>query len=184
MRIQRIFLWLNILFLSGCTAIFGACTSNWDEEVMLSDGRTIIIERSVVRQRGGGELASGDFGSRPKLYTIKFRDPDPPFGLIEWQSTKFSETWPEYPLVLDKEQGGVVVYSRFKFSKICKYIYTDGRWEEELLPSRIEAIATNLLISDYDDRPRTVTLEIKRRRNSDVGYKRNIKVGPEVEPCI
>lgn len=183
MRLKRIFLWLNILFLGGCTAIFGACTSTWDEEVMLSDGRTIMIERSIIRQRGGGELASGDFGSRPKLYTIKFYDPDPPFGLIEWQSTKFSETWPEYPLVLDKEQGEIVVYSRFKFSKICKYRYVNNNWEEERLPPRVEVVATNLLISNYSDRPRTVTLETKKIRNSDVGYKRNVKIGPEIDSC-
>ncbi len=183
-RLKRIFLWLNILFLGGCTAIFGACTSTWDEEVILSDGRVILVERKIIRERGGDELSLNASGAKTKIYTIGFNDPDGLHKIIKWQSMKYTAAlWPDYPLVLDKEQGDFVVYSSLGAGSVCKYKYIDGRWVEELLPSRVPEMDSNLLISDYQDRPGMVTLKIKMQRNADARYWQDAKIGPDINKC-
>jgi len=185
MKFSRIFLWLNILFLGGCAAIFGGCSSVWDEDVKLSDGREIVVERIIEREGGGDEIALNPSGSKPKLYILKFRDPDNPSEWIEWRSTKFSDMrWPEFPLILDKEQGAFVVYSMISTcAGFLKYRYVDKQWQEEPLPPVFEAIPANLLVHDYEGRPGRVTLEIKKKRNSDVRSRLDAVVGPKIKMC-
>lgn len=50
---QRIGLVLSTSILGGCAAIFGGCSSVWDEDVKLSDGREIVVVRTIEHERGG-----------------------------------------------------------------------------------------------------------------------------------
>ena len=52
--------------LSAC----GAGSQKWKEEVQLSDGRIIVVEREMVNERGGDEWASNWGGSKSKEYRI------------------------------------------------------------------------------------------------------------------
>lgn len=184
MKFNRIFLLFGIFFLGACTSILGSCTSTWDEEVMLSDGRIILVKRSIVRERGGDEWAINRSGSKPKLYTLEFQDPDKSDTVIKWQSKKYTTSlWPDYPLALNKEKDSFVVYSSHGAGTACKYRYTNNQWIEEALPLRITEVTTNLLISDYNNRPNTVTLKTKMQRNADTRYWRDTKIGPDITHC-
>lgn len=101
---------------------------------------------------------------------------------------KFDQArWPEFPLILDKKQGDFVVYSTIGVAPGCmgysKYRYTGKQWQEELLPIVFEALPANLLIHDYKGRPSRVTLDVKKKRNSDILSRRDAKVGPRVKMC-
>jgi len=63
---------LGFLFMLGVT--MNACSSseNWKEEVQLSDGRIIVVERERLGESGGDEWASNRSGSKPKEYRIRF----------------------------------------------------------------------------------------------------------------
>ncbi len=173
--------WLVVTVIAVFLLIFGY-SSIWSEDVKLSDGREISVRRVIKLSAGGDEL--NPWGKYPKLHILKFRNPDDPSEWIEWKSTKFWGTWlPEYPLVLDKEQGVFVVYSTTGTSSACKYRYVDKQWQEEAIPPVIEVIPANLLVGDYKGRPGRVTLEIKKKKNADVYFQRRAKIGPKIERC-
>ncbi|MHB1184439.1 MAG: hypothetical protein ACYC4A_07040 [Desulfobulbia bacterium] len=73
----------------------------WQEEVKLSTGETITIDREV-RHAGGGAAWPQGQGSIPREHIIRFRYPAQTGKFIEWRSTKLSPaTYAELPLVLD-----------------------------------------------------------------------------------
>ncbi|NVN90381.1 MAG: hypothetical protein HXX11_07220 [Desulfuromonadales bacterium] len=99
----------------GCPLLgylgFGG-TEKWKEEVPLSNGRVIVVERETLREGGGGEWASNRSGTKPKEYRIRFAHPDGSGKMIEWRSTKKSpRTYPEFPLILDLESGQPIVFA-------------------------------------------------------------------------
>lgn len=134
---------------AGFFGLFGG-SEKWKEEVRLSDGRVIVVERELISEAGGDEWASNRSGTKPKEYRIRFSHPDRTQEKIGWQSTKKSpRTWPEVPLVLDMESGQPIVFSLVAISAGCeiysKYIYHNGAWIEESLPEQFEKRTTNLL---------------------------------------
>ena len=54
---------------AGLFGLFGG-SNKWKEEVQLSDGRIITVERELLSEAGGDEWASNRSGSKPKEYRI------------------------------------------------------------------------------------------------------------------
>ncbi len=161
----------------------------WVEEVQLSDGRIIVIERETLREGGGDEWVSNRSGTKPKEYRILFNYPDGQVNKIEWRSTKNSpSTWPESPLILDLEAGVPTIYTIVHISDACeiysKYFFKDGIWLEAELPDIFEERATNLLLRDGVDMPTHVDLNKKHKFNNEIGYRKSLKkVGPKRKVC-
>lgn len=182
----------RIPFYFLATVIFiitvSGCSSRWEEEVLLSDGRTIVIQREVLRESGGDEWAVNRKGSKLKQFVIRFQSPDEPRREIEWRGVKTSPTkWPEHPLILDVESGHFIVFSEVGDSAGCgkfsKYIESEGVWIEERLPESFEPKISNLLIHDYEGMSSHVSLEKKRKRNADVMAAPFMRVGPKLISC-
>lgn len=167
----------------------GAGSENWKEEVKLSDGRIIVVEREKLNERGGDEWASNRSGTKPKEYRIRFTYPDGTGKMIEWRTKKISpQTWPEIPLVFDVESGQPTIFSLVAISPVCevysKYVYRNGAWAAEVLPEQFVQRTTNLFFGDGKDMPKFVDLEEKRKRNSGDGYRRALtQVGPTRKVC-
>ena len=173
------------------TSVFGCFggTEKWKEEVRLSDGRVINVDRETLREGGGGEIVSNRSGTKPKEHRIRFSNPDGSGKMIEWRSTKKEDQgWPEVPLILDLESGQPIVFASVGIKARCemysKYIYRDGVWSEEVLPETFEKRTTNLFIRDGVDMPKFVDLETKRKGNAEIGYSRSLRqVGPTRQIC-
>jgi hypothetical protein len=175
-----------IMCLFGCMRCAG--TEKWREEVQLSDGRVIVVERETVWVGGGGEIVTSP-GVKPKEYRIRFTNPDSSGQQIEWRSTKNSpQTWPESPLILDIKNGKPVVLTILSIDPVCeiylKYSYLQGTWIEEKLPVEFEKSTTNLYLRESRNMPRFVDLKEKKENNEDMGYRQSLKqVGPNRKVC-
>jgi hypothetical protein len=175
------------LSLTGCGG-----NEKWEEEVQLSNGKIIVIERELIMEGGGAEWASNRSLSKPKEYRIQFADPNDAKKMIEWYSRKKStDTWPEIPLVLDILQGKVVVFSSTSRSGGCliynKYIYQNGAWVEENLPPTFEQRTTNLFVFREKDFKKFIDVKIKQVVINEHGgvypYARYDLVGPTHPNC-
>jgi hypothetical protein len=184
--ISFVLLGVTIVNVTGC---LGFGKEKWKEEVQLSDGRIIVIERELLREGGGDEWVSNRNLSKHKEYRIRFPQPDRSGKLIEWRSTrKTPSTWPEIPLILDIESGQPIIFSIADIRDHCeiyiKYIYRNGAWIEEVLPKMFEKRTTNLLLKLGVDMPSYVDLKTKRKLNAEIGYRKSIRqVGPNREVC-
>lgn len=164
-------------------------SEKWKEEVQLSNGRIIVIERETLNERGGDEWAFNRSGTKPKEYRLRFASLDVPGKTIEWQSTRKSPgTWPEKPLILDFVAGEPVVFSIVSISEVCevylKYSYRNHVWINEALPETFAKRMANLLLRDSRKMPPVVDLEAKRKANAEIGYRRSLKqVGPTRQIC-
>ena len=164
-------------------------TEKWKEEVQLSDGEIIVIDRETLREGGGDEWASNRSGSKPKEYRVKFSHPSALGKIIEWHSTKVdSQTWPESPLLLDLDNAQPVVFSILSITAICdvysKYVYQNGVWIEEALSEKFAERTSNLFIGGGVDMPKLIDLAAKRRAIDDGGYRDSLKqVGPTKKVC-
>lgn len=159
-------------------------TEKWKEEVQLSDGRLIVVDRETLHERGGGEIVSNRSGTKPKERRIRFAHPDGSEKMIEWRSTKKDDgRWPEKPLILDLESGQPIVFTLVAISDAyeiySKYVYRNDVWNEEALPERFAERTTNLFIRDGVDMPKFVDLETKRKNNKSKSYRKSLRqVGP------
>ena len=178
---------MGITSINACGFLGFGGTEKWKEEVKLSDGRIIVIERKIVNESGGGEWASNRSGLKPKDYYIWF-DLNGSGKTIEWHTLKKSSMlFPEIPLILDLENGQPVIYTLVGVRPACeaynKYIYRNGTWIEEKLPEKFEPRASNLLVRG-EDIPKFVNLETKRKDSEDPGTRREVRqVGPTREVC-
>lgn len=154
----------------------------WKEEVKLSDGRVIVIEREVVMKSGGDEWAINRSGKKSKEKRIRFEYPEGSGKKIEWRSKKISPgTYPESPLILDFESGQPIVFTIVAVSEgdeiYSKYVYRNGAWIEEALPDTFEKRITNLYLKTVGSG--FIDLETKRKNNAKPGYSINLReVGP------
>lgn len=173
-----------IFLLAGC-----AKTVSWQEEVQLSDGRVIVVERETLRAPGGDDLAHGGSGTTPKERRIRFEYPPGSGQYIEWRSTKVSPSIvPEIPLVLEVHEGTPIVLAIVAISAGCeaytRYAYVDGKWLEESLPEKFEKAVTNLYLKSSPSMPSFVDLAMKHKENSDIRYFRTLKqAGPRRIVC-
>lgn len=168
-----------------------ACTKGpitWSEEVQLSDGRVIVVEREAIYVGGGDEWASNRSGRKIDEYRIRFASPDEAGKTIEWRSTKKSpRTYPEVPLLFNMSSERPTIFSLVAISNGCeiysKYVYRKGAWVEEPLPERFNQLTTNLMFGSKRDLPKLVTLAEKKQRN-DAGYRQSLKqIGPTRKVC-
>lgn len=179
-----------LMILGGSMSACAGGSAKWKEEVQLSDSRIIVVEREIIRERGGDEWASNRSGTKPKEYRIRFANPDGSGKVVEWRSTKVSPgTWPEVPLVLDMEDGYPVVFSSVFNVGGChiysKYLYLNSAWVEEALPEKFQQRATNLLVFDPVDIPEFMNLKTKYEIDSDDlrGNRGFAQVGPTRKVC-
>lgn len=174
---RMIVLFILILNLAVTTATacgfmgFGG-TEKWKEEVQLSDGRVIVIERERMLESGGDEWSSNRRGLKPKEHYIKFVNPDRSGKMIEWQTIKKSpRKYPEIPLVLNIDSGYLVIFTLVGVGPDCevynKYIYQNGVWSEETLPEKFEPKITNLLVRNSEDVQKYINLKTKQKEIED-----------------
>lgn len=181
-------IWL-VLAIGVSTNACGSRDQKWGEEVRLSDGRIIVVERETIMEPGGDEWAHNRAGVKPREYRIRFPAPDGSTQTIEWKSIKKSpRTWPEHPLILDVESGQPIVFSSASISDGCevylKYRYQNGAWVEQALPEQFQQRATNLLIRNGIGMPQFVNLQEKREGNAEPSYRRALRhVGPSRKVC-
>lgn len=185
---QRLIAFVLILIAGACLVACGSGSERWQEEVQLSDGRVIVVERELILEAGGDEWASNRSGSKPKEDRIRFTLPDRSGEIIEWRSKKMSpQTWPEIPLILDVESDHMVVFASVFNSRGCniysKYHYNNRAWVEERLPQKFKQRATNLFIFRSKDKQRFVDLEAKQKNISDARSRLFRQVGPTNPDC-
>jgi len=147
-------------------SVFGG-SDKWKEEVQLSDGRVIVIERMKTYESGGDEWASNRRGIKPKDQYIRFVHPKEPSKTIEWKSIKKSSGgYPEIPLNLDINSENLVLFTIVGVGTACeaynKYIYQNGTWIEEKLPEKFEPLPRNLFVRVFDEMPEYINLQTKR----------------------
>ncbi len=177
---------LLVLLLAGALLVkcFVYLPDNWQEEVKLSDGRIIVIDRVLLRQGGGQEFIHLS-NSRPKEFRLKFTHPDNPKTTIEWRGSKMSNmSNPEIPLILDMEAGNPVIYTRVGIRNVeimySKYIYQLGSWQEEELPEIFPEKKSNLFTGTKSGMPGYIDLKTKDLDLKEIGYPKTLKkVGPK-----
>lgn len=180
---------LLTLFLGLSVTACGAGSIKWKEEVRLSDGKVIVVERDAIYVAGGAEWASNPSGSKINEYRVRFEYPVGSSQMIEWHSVKKSHrTYPEIPLVLEKLATEPTIYSLVAISNGCevysKYVYQNGVWVEEQLPEQFEQRTTNFLFASKKDLPALLKLAEKNKRNDDIGHRRALyQVGPNRKVC-
>jgi hypothetical protein len=167
----------------------GAGNSSWKEEVQLSDGKVIVVERDAIYVSGGAEWASNSSGSKINEYRIRFEYPAGSSRMVEWHSVKKSpRTYPEIPLVLDMLATEPTIFSLVAISNGCevysKYVYRNGAWAEEKLSQLFEQRTTNLLFASKKDLPTLLKLADKNKRNDDIGHRKALyQAGPNLKVC-
>ena len=177
------------LILATTLSACGEGNINWKEEVQLSDGKVIEVQRDAIYVGGGGEWASNRSLSKINEYRIRFEYPIGSKQTIEWRSTKKDPyTYPETPLVLDMQTDKPTIFSVIAISELgcyvySKYEYQNGKWKEESLPEQFEQHPTNLLFGSQKSLPRLLNLAEKNKRNNN-GYRDFFKnVGPNLKVC-
>jgi len=180
---------LGILLMIGLSMTACSGPIKWKEEVQLSDGKVIVVDRESIYESGGDEWASNRSGVKIKAFHIRFPNPDGSGKMIEWKTTKVSpRRYPEVPLVFDIEEGKPTVFTLLSVSPTCgvysKYVYQNGIWTEKKLPEQFEKHTTNLLFGSYKDAPNLINFQEKYKRNDQPGYRKALKqVGPSIKVC-
>lgn len=183
MRTKMILMALAALALAGCSK-----TVTWKEEVQLSDGRVIVVERETLRVSGGPELAHGGSGTSPKEERIRFEFPHGSGQEVEWHSTRMSGMgWPETPLILDFEVdtpyvitlnsgGGCLYYSM--------YVYQRNAWSEKALEESIPQRKSNLFLKSGPGMGGLIQLALKDKESNSNHYDKTLRiVGPAKAIC-
>jgi hypothetical protein len=161
----------------------------WQEEVQLSTGETIVIDRDVRHEGGGAAWPHGQ-GTIPREFLIRFRYPHTTGPLIERRSTKLTPaTYAELPLVLDiAADKSWYIYTHF-WEKGCrvylKYQLVEGIWKEVALAEDIEVHPSNLYLeAGWNGIQGLVRLDEKNRVLSWLYYTPDFKqVGPKRKVC-
>lgn len=162
----------------------GAGSIKWKEEVQLSDGKVIVVERETIYESGGAEWASNSSGMKAKEDRIRFEYPAGSGRWVEWHTIKVDNgRWPEIPLILDVKENQPFVFSLVATSNCCevysKYVYKNGIWIEEPLPELFEQHTTNLLFASQKNLPPLLKLAEKNKRNDDIGHRKALyQAGP------
>jgi hypothetical protein len=179
--------------MSGLLFSLTGCTKNvrWQEEVQLSTGEVIVIDREVKHAGGGAAWPQGQ-GSIPKEHIIRFRAPAHGDRLIEWHSTRLDKsTYAELPLALDVDADKTwMIFTRLPLGGACsqylKYAFKNGVWVEVRLPEKIGVHRTNLfLAASSNDISGLIGIAEKTRVNANPGYPRALRqVGPNRFWCM
>lgn len=177
---------LVCLVLAGCES-----KVKWQEEVKLSTGEIITIDREVKHKGGGAAWPRGQ-GSVPMEHLIRFRYPAQTGPLIEWRSTRLEPqgTYAELPLVLDLGADKTwLIITRHWITGACiryvKYQFRNGIWTEPSLPEDIDIHSTNLFLAAGSNEIKgLISLAEKVQENASIGYPKHLrKVGPKRVIC-
>ena len=186
--ILRVFKTIGLALILGASlTACGAGSEKWKEEVQLSDGKVIVVERELVLESGGDEWASNRRGVKPKENRLHFPNPDGSGNVIEWHSIKKDiSIRPEVPLILDFESGHAIIFSSVSDPRGChiysKYLYLHDKWVEEKLPPTFAQHHTNLYIFQNEGL-KFISLEKKRENMADYRNTRFVEVGPTHPNC-
>lgn len=182
----------------GMSACTGTSDIDWKEEVRLSDGRIVVIERAVTLLGGASRSFLPEMGTgKSDEHRIRFASSAGIGKAIEWHSTKRDYlTYPETPLVFELDSSsqpiiftivGPVVSTTPPCAKYSKYIYRNGVWTEEALPEKFDQLATNLWLVQFPEKryaPKLLTLAEKRKLNPIDEYAPAFRqVGPAPKAC-
>lgn len=181
---------IAVLILSAAF-LLTACskTVKWKEDVQLSTGEVIVIERETRFKPGGGEIATSS-GWKPEVSFIRFHYPPGSKEMVEWRTTKLSQTYrtEEHPLVLNVDGASrkpfiIALHTLTTATdRYVKFVLTDGAWTEVQLPDTFEPIPVNLLVGSRATKiERHVTLEQKRAEDLSRYHHRLRRVGPTRE---
>lgn len=80
-----VFSTIGLILTLGVSVSACGGSESWKEQVQLSDGRVIVVDRELIREAGGDEWVANRSGSKPKEYRIRFVDPDGSGKMIEWR---------------------------------------------------------------------------------------------------
>jgi len=182
---------LGLAFLLTVVAFPAACAPGnktkivkWQEEVKLSTGKVIVVERET-RFKGGGD----PFQGAADIMTIRFHYPPDAKEVIEWRTVRHDAELhftPEYPLVLDVDprRHGLYVITRAggttgACNEYWRYRYENGAWHDDMLPETFETRPSNLFLdAEKLTTPSYVNLEMNR----ESGKRKNIRfrqIGPD-----
>lgn len=184
---------LSVAMALGLLLSLSGCTKNvqWQEEVQLSSGAVITIDREVKHAGGGAAWPQGQ-GSIPKEHIIRFRAPAHGDLLIEWHSSRLDKsTYAELPLALNVDADKTwTIFTRLPLGGACsqylKYAFKNGVWVEVRLAETIGVHRTNLfLAADSNDISGLIGIAEKTRENANPGYPRALRqVGPNRFWCM
>ncbi|MYM21077.1 hypothetical protein GTP46_00235 [Duganella sp. FT135W] len=183
MRAKLLLLILVYVSLVACTK----SPSQWQEEVKLSSGETIVITRQTDYVSGGGEWASNPDLSRADIRHLKFTFPLNSSQPVEWHSQpEPGGLYPESPLIFDIESGVPVVIAVGSVSRECpeyrRYAHLSTGWQRQPLSAADWQRATNLLIDSSNEY--LITLEQKQKLNETGAYSKRIRtIDPSVKAC-
>jgi hypothetical protein len=180
---------LVLLALGGC-GVIGGGVRQWQEEVALPDGKTIVVERShVLGSTLDRELSSMNAPPGAKSYAISI--PLPNGGQAKWEA----ENKDMIPMALSVAGEGVQIlaspsdcaaYSRFgrPVPPFLIFRYDNGHWVRATIDQFPSAIAeANLMIStstqDAVDEigKGLVTARAVKRLNEGIGRRRIYRQG-------
>lgn len=166
---------LGVLIMTGC----GERTASWKEEVLLHDGKKIVVERS--RTRGGTVVK--EIGQDPETkWTIKFRNPYKGDELVSFEVEggvtlmilDFDMGKPYLAMIADRGDAYYSFgcpnppYVAFTYDRVWQRIPLD-----QLLP---QFVKTNLTIGGSEDihmpGSRAMTVEEVREYNNRPGLGR------------
>lgn len=152
----------------------------WQEEVKLSTGEVIVVERETRFKPSGGDPVRSS-GWAADVMAIRFRYPPDSKNVIEWRTVRYDGTGggnyrhPEVPLVFDINQIPGKIYlitnaggSKGGCDEYWRYRYENGVWRADMLPETFETRPPNLLLaSDEINTPSQITLDFKRKFEAD-----------------
>lgn len=164
-----------IAFPAACAPPNQTKIVKWQEEVKLSTGEVIVVERETRFKPSGGEPFRGS-GWAADVMTIRFHYPPDSKNVIEWRTVRYGAErhfTPEYPLALDVGQDRSIYLIALAAGKgACdeyyRYRYDNGQWKDDMLSEVFEKRAPNLLLgSDEINTPPQITLDFKRKFEAD-----------------
>jgi hypothetical protein len=166
-----------VTFPAACAPPGQTKTVKWQEEVKLSTGEVIVVERETHFKPSGGEPFRGS-GWAADTMTIRFRYPPDAKEVIEWWTVRHDaelQFSPEYPLVLDVDPKSKALYVITRAggttggcNEYWRYRYENGMWRDAMLPEIFEPRPSNLLLgSDEINTPSQITLDFKRKFEAD-----------------
>lgn len=182
----------GMLFLTSLITL-AACASEktvrWKEEVQLSDGRVILVQRTMHMIPGGGEWLRSS-GWRADWYEMQFELPDSGARPILWRSVpRRPARDPELPLVLDVQTGNTPIVWTIQWvtdacTEYTMYSYSGGSWNVVPLPNLIPDRPANLFLRLRTDLQGTIQLQEKQAQvSTSRSPARYRTIGPKRVVC-
>ena len=167
---------VGVLFAVVMAPIMGCSntkTIQWHEQVKLSDGKVIVVERTQTYRAVSGDYQSGWLLSKA---SIRAAMPTTPSTHVEWEG-------PLEPLAIDMTRDGTVylvtivltqqgarAYSPKDGAHVAFKYLGDNRWQRIPRGMVPKNLRVNLLVSvDFDQKysGHTISLPLKKKLDSD-----------------